>query len=70
MIKYEYSIETVEIPAKVFKQVLKAKELDNLLELINKKAEDGWELVTNTFMAAADTVAIQSFVCTFRREKK
>ena len=67
---YEYSIETLEIPTKMFKQVLKAKELDGLFGLINKKAEDGWELVTNTFMAAADTVGVQSFVCTFRREKK
>lgn len=67
---YEYSIETMEIPAKAFKQVPNTKELDVLLELINKKAEDEWELVTNTFMGAADTVLMQTFVCTFRREKK
>jgi len=67
---YEYSIETIEIPAKLFKQKPKAKELDQLLEMINKKAEDGWELVTNTFMAADGLAAIQTFVCTFKREKK
>ncbi len=67
---YEYSIEVIEIPAKAFKQSPSAKELDNFLELINKKAEDGWELVTNTFMSASYGAIVQAFVCTFKREKK
>ena len=66
---YEYSIETVEIPGKFFTKK-NNKELDGLLELINKKSEDGWELVTNTFMGLSNANAIQTFVCTFKREKK
>ena len=67
--KYEYSIETMQIPTKVLKQTLSAKELDGLLALINQKAEDGWELVTNTFMGANEPSLTQTFVCTFRKAK-
>ena len=67
---YEYSIETMEVPAKAFKQSPTPKELDRLLEMINKKSEEGWELVSNTFMASDGLVIVQSFVCTFKREKK
>jgi len=68
---YEYSIEIMEIPAKLFKQKPKAKELNQLLDLINTKANDGWELVCNTFMAADGvTSATQTFVCTFKRSKE
>lgn len=66
---YEYSIEVMDVPYKMFKQKLNKKELDELIDLINKKAEDGWELVTHTFMGG-DDMWTQCFLCTFRREKK
>ena len=37
---------------------------------LNEYGRDGWELVCNTFMAADGLAAIQTFVCTFKREKK
>ena len=68
---HEYCLEVMEIPAKLFRQKPKAKELDQLLDLINTKAEEGWELVCNTFMAADGvTSATQTFVCTFKRIKE
>ena len=67
---YEYSIETMQIPTKTLKQTLSDKELDGLLALINKKADGGWELVTNTFMGANEISLSQTFVCTFKREKE
>ena len=65
---YEYSIATMEIPGKALKQTPSAKELDGLLELINEKTKDGWELVTHTLMAGSGIS--QTFICTFKREKK
>lgn len=65
---YEYNIETLQIAAKALNQKPNAEELNALLELINKKANEGWELVTNTFMAGS--AIPQTFICTFKREKK
>lgn len=67
---FEYHVELLtEIRMKVLGAEFNKKELDQLNELINQKAADGWELVThsittNTF---AKSFAI---LATFRREKE
>jgi len=67
---YEYSIEAIEFPMRAFKVVPRASDLTAFLDLINKKSEDGWELVTHSFITMSGITSYHCFICTFKREKK
>ena len=68
---FEYSYETMSIGKEYLSAQLNAKDLDKLYKLINKRAADGWDLVTHSF--ASDSVSNMTdhvILCTFRRKKK
>ena len=67
---YEYKTELLETSVKWgFKDSASKKDLKVLDEFIQAKIDDGWELVTYSYMA--NTFATRSaFAITFKRKKK
>ena len=67
---YEYKTELLETSVKWgFKDSASLKDLKVFDDFIQTKTEEGWELVTYSYMA--NPFAIRSaFAITFRRKKK
>ena len=66
---YKYKTEIVKVKFKFFAAKANKKDISVLDEVVNKRAEEGWELVTYSFMAPAGSFR-SSFVITFRQEVK
>lgn len=63
---YQYKTEILKAGLKLFSDKANEKDVAELDELINKRAEEGWELVTYDYMATS--VQVQgAFLVTFRK---
>ncbi len=68
-INYEYKSEILETNKTWgLKDTVDAKELNNLNDLTNKRAQEGWELVTHTYMPNVLSTR-SAILVTFRRLK-
>ena len=65
---YIYQTEILGVSAKWFSDKANASDITMLDELINKRAADGWELVTYDYMAT-DLQIKGAFVITFKKQK-
>jgi len=66
---YEYSVEVFDVKkVKLFKQQISSDKFDGFTELINEKAEDGWELVAHMFLGADTYTTSHTIVATFKKE--
>ncbi len=65
---YTYKTEILTVGTKWFSDKADEKDIAILDELVNQRAEDGWELVTYDYMATAAQIK-GSFIVTFRKEK-
>lgn len=65
---YTYKSEILWVSSKWFSDKANEADLAELDELINRRAEEGWELVTYDYMATSIQVR-GAFVITFRKEK-
>jgi hypothetical protein len=59
----------LKISFKLFKASVNASEVGELDNLINKRASEGWELVTYSFMGGADNMA-NGVLLTFKKDPK
>ena len=66
---YTYKTEILQVSTKWFSDKANDKDVALLDELINKRASEGWELVTYDYMATSTQIK-GAFVITFRREKQ
>ena len=66
---YTYKTEILQVSTKWFSDKANDKDIAQLDELINKRALEGWELVTYDYMATSTQIK-GAFVITFRREKQ
>lgn len=64
---YTYKSEILMVGTKLWSDKADAKDAAELDELLNKRAVEGWELVTYDYMATATQVK-GAFIVTFRRE--
>ena len=65
---YLYQSEVLKVGVKVFTNKATDSDLTMLDELINKRAQEGWELVTYDYMATSTQIQ-GAFIVTFRKEK-
>lgn len=65
---YTYKSEILWGSTKWFSDKANESDLAELDDLLNKRAEEGWELVTYDYMATSLQVK-GAFVITFRKEK-
>ncbi len=65
---YTYKSEILWVSSKWFSDKVNEADLEELDELLNKRAEEGWELVTYDYMATSVQVR-GAFVITFRKAK-
>lgn len=63
---FEYKTEILETSIKWVKDSANEKDLTQLDELINSKAQQGWELVTHAYMPNV-TATRSAFLVTFRK---
>ena len=63
---YTYKSEILWVSSKWFSDKANEADLAELDELINRRAEEGWELVTYDYMATSIQVR-GAFVITFRK---
>lgn len=66
---YIYKTEILTVGTKWFSDKADAGDAAILDQLLNEKAEEGWELVTYDYMATSMQIK-GAFVVTFRKEKK
>ena len=64
---YQYQTEVLNVGIKVFTNKATDKDIELLDELLNKRAKEGWELVTYDYMATSTQVQ-GAFVITFRKQ--
>ena len=64
-----YKTEILTVGTKFCSDKADEKDIALLDELINKRAEDGWELVTYDYMATSSQIR-GAFVITFKQERK
>jgi len=64
---YQYKSEIFRVSAKLFSDKANEKDIAELDELINQRAEEGWELATYDYMATSTQWA-GAFVVTFRKK--
>jgi hypothetical protein len=63
---YEYESEQVKMHFNLIKEGVKSEAISRYDDVLNKRAGEGWELVTSSFVAdLAGAILI-----TFRREKR
>ena len=66
---YEYKTELLDSRLKWgFNDSADEKDIEKLDELLNQRAEEGWELVTYSYMTNAFGVK-SAFAITFKRKK-
>ena len=65
MFEYKSEVVTVTKTTGIVSKNLNDKDASILDELINKRAEEGWELVTHSI----STVGLAQFVVTFKKAK-
>ena len=65
---YIYKTEILTVSTKWFSDKADVGDISMLDELINKRAADGWELVTYDYMATSLHIK-GSFVITFRKHQ-
>ena len=65
---YTYKTEILTVGAKLFSDKADANDTATLDQLINKRAADGWELVTYDYMATSVQIK-GAFVITFRKQQ-
>ena len=66
MARYESEILTVSF--KWIKSTIKEEEVRMLDELINRRAKEGWELVTHSFMGGGAGNIARGILLTFKKE--
>ena len=64
---YQYQTEVLTVGVKVFTNKATDKDIAMLDELLNKRAKEGWELVTYDYMATSTQVQ-GAFVITFKKQ--
>lgn len=64
---YKYKSEIFRVSVKLFSDKANEKDIAELDELINQRAEEGWELATYDYMATSTQWA-GAFVITFRKK--
>jgi hypothetical protein len=63
---YEYKSEQVKLHFSIIKAGVKSEAISEYDDVLNKRASEGWELVSSSFVAdIAGAILI-----TFRREKR
>ena len=65
---YQYQTEVLKVSLKVFTNKATDSDIAMLDELINQRAQEGWELVTYDYMATSTQIQ-GAFLVTFRKEK-
>ena len=65
MFEYKSEVVTVTKTTGIVSKNLNEKDVSILDELINKRAAEGWELVTHSI----STVGLAQFVVTFKKAK-
>lgn len=65
---YTYRSEVLWVSSKWFSDKVNDEDVAKLDELINQRAQEGWELVTYDYMATSVQVR-GAFLITFRREQ-
>ena len=65
---YQYKTELLTVSTKVLSNKANENDCDELDELLNARAKEGWELVTYDYMATSTQIK-GAFVITFRKEK-
>ena len=63
---YTYKTEILKVSSKWFSDKANEADTAELDELLNKRAEEGWELVTYDYMATSAQIR-GAFVVTFRK---
>lgn len=64
---YTYKSEILSVGTKLFSDKATAEDAAELDELLNRRAAEGWELVTYDYMATSVQIK-GAFIITFRRE--
>ena len=62
-----YESEVVRVSFKLIKASIKEDEISQLDEVINKRASQGWELVTYAFMGGDGSLG-RGILITFRKD--
>ena len=65
---YTYKTEILTVSTKWFSDKATVEDILMLDELLNRRAGEGWELVTYDYMATSTQIK-GGFVVTFRKEK-
>ncbi|NBI11191.1 DUF4177 domain-containing protein [Colidextribacter sp. OB.20] len=65
---YTYKTEILMVGTKWFSDKADSDDIKALDQLINKRAADGWELVTYDYMATSVQIK-GAFVITFRKQQ-
>ncbi len=65
---YTYKTEILTVGTKWFSDKADENDIAILDELVNQRAEDGWELVTYDYMATATQIK-GAFIVTFRKQQ-
>lgn len=65
---YTYKTEILKVSTKWFSDKANEADTEELDDLLNERAAEGWELVTYDYMATSLQVR-GAFVITFRKEK-
>ena len=65
MFEYKSDVVTATKTTGILSKNLNEKDVAILDELINKRAAEGWELVTHSL----STVGLAQFIVTFKKEK-
>lgn len=65
---YQYKTEILTVSTKFFSDKADEKDASVLDELLNKRASEGWELVTYDYMATSTQIK-GAFIITFKKER-
>ena len=65
---YVYKTEIMKVGVKFWSDKACPEDAEALDELLNRRAAEGWELVTYDYMATSSQIK-GAFIITYRREK-
>ena len=63
---YTYKTEILKVSTKWFSDKANESDIEELDELINRRAQEGWELATYDYMATSSQIR-GAFIVTFRK---